>query len=305
LTPQNKHNYKRLKIIPSIGILAAFLIVVPILGIQNFDKAYSSISSSIYDNIQNKFDNLFPYDVPELNKDENTESLSMDDSESQSVEMAAITSPTSCRNSVYDMFDRTYVLREGQTSPNGEWKNVYSGYGSTGVKAVDGRIVFYLSPMASTSAAQTLAALVKSTDKFCDFSMQVDMNTVKPLRKGSPANTWEVGWLFFRYTDTFHYYWLLVKPNGIELGKKDCDTCSDPVEGQKYLVTKSTPTLKFNTWNKVKVDMIGNNIKVYWNGNLVIDYVDRAMSPKLASGNIAMYSEDAYVLYNGMAVSYR
>ena len=30
----------------------------------------------------------------------------------------------------------------------------------------------------------------------------------------------EVAWVFFRYTDTFHYYWISVKPNGVELGKK-------------------------------------------------------------------------------------
>jgi hypothetical protein len=29
------------------------------------------------------------------------------------------------------------------------------------------------------------------------------------------------------------------------------------------------------------------------------------MSPKLASGNIAMYSEDAYVLYNNMDATSR
>ena len=42
--------------------------------------------------------------------------------------------------------------------------------------------------------------------------------------------------------------------------------------------------------------MVGNHIKVFWNGNLDIDYIDRTMSPKLASGTIAMYSEDAYVV---------
>ena len=48
--------------------------------------------------------------------------------------------------------------------------------------------------------------------------------------------------------------------------------------------------------------MIGNNIKVYWNGNLVINYTDKTMSPKLASDKVAMYSEDAYVLYDNMYV---
>jgi hypothetical protein len=298
--------------------------LVPILGIHNFNTAYSSISSSIYDNIQKKLDKLLPFEAPQLEEDDNIDDLfpfeiprleneedgdsqNNDDSESQTPEMAATTT-TSCTSSIWDNFDQKYFLGEGQTSPNGEWKNVYSGYGSTGTKTVsnvDHRIVFYLSPMVSTSPSETHAALVKSTDKFCNFSMNVDMNTVKPLRQNSPANTWEVGWLFFRYSDTFHYYWLLVKPNGIELGKKDCDTCTDPVDGQKFLVTKSAPALKFNTWNKVKVDMVGNHIKVYWNGNLAIDYVDKTMSPKLASGNIAMYSEDAYVLFNNMDATSR
>jgi hypothetical protein len=144
---------------------------------------------------------------------------------------------------------------------------------------------------------------VKSTDTFCNFAMKFDMNTVKQLRQNSPPNTWETGWIFWRYTDTFHYYWLLIKPNGIELGKKDCDTCTNPVDGQKFLVTKSTPKLTLNTWDKINVAMTGNHIKVFVNNNLVIDYRDTTMSPKLKSGSVAMYSEDAYVLYNNMVVS--
>jgi hypothetical protein len=274
--------------------LAVFLVLVPILGMDKYNTAYSSISPSIYDKIQKGFDYALPTVLPQTNP--------VDNSEPQIAQEAAITD-TSCKASVYDNFDNTYLLGEGKTSPNGEWKNVYSGHGSTGVKNVDWRSVFYLSPMASKSAAETHAGLVKSTDKFCNFSMKVDMNTAKQLRQFSPPNKWEVGWLLFRYSDTFHYYWLVVKPNGIELGKKDCNSCTNPVDGQKFLVTKSTPTLKINTWNKIQVDMIGNNIKVYFNGNLVINYTDNAMSSKLASGSIAMYSEDAYVLFNNMDVS--
>ncbi|TVP39466.1 family 16 glycoside hydrolase [Candidatus Nitrosocosmicus arcticus] len=292
--------------IHSVGILAVILVLVPILGIHTYNTAYSSTSFSIYDNIQTNFDNPLPlplpFEVPQLDQEEKIDTQIEDDSESQPAEMAA-TASTSCMASVYDNFDSQYFLGEGQTSPNGEWKNVYSGLGSTGVKNVDWRSVFYLSPKASTSPSETHAALVESTDKFCNFNMKVDMNTVKQLRQNSPDNTWEVGWLFFRYSDTFHYYWLAVKPNGIELGKKDCGSCTNPVDGQKFLVTKSTPTLKMNTWNKITVDMVGNQIKVYFNGNLVINYIDKTMSPKLASGSLAMYSEDAYVLYNNMDVS--
>jgi hypothetical protein len=417
---QKKRNDKHFKIIQSVGILAAFLMLVSILGIQTYNTTYSSISSSIYDNIQKNFDNLLPFEVPQLDKEGKKGSQSNDDSkyqsaqknfdnllpfevpqldnegkkgsqsnddskyqsaqknfdnllpfevpqldnegkkgsqsnddskyqsaqkkfdnpipykvspqgekiplelppldedfpfevpqiddeektDSQSGEMAA-TADTSCRASTfYDNFVGQYLLREGQTSPNGLWKNAYSGYGSTGVKHnYDGRNAFWLYPQAATSAAVTHAAEVQSTSNFCNFLMKVDMNTVQPLRKNSPANTWEVGWLFFRYVDDHHHYYFLAKPNGIELGKKDCDICKDPVDGdQVYLVTKTTPKLQMNTWNTVKIDMIGNHIWVYWNGKLVIDYIDKTMSPKLASGKIAMYSEDAYVLYDNMKV---
>jgi hypothetical protein len=61
--------------------------------------------------------------------------------------------------------------------------------------------------------------------------------------------------------------------------------------------------MKLNTWNNVKIDMVGNHIKVFINGVLEIDYVDEEMSSNMDSGSIAMYSEDAYVLYNNMDIS--
>jgi len=289
-------------LINSVGILAAILVLAPILGTQPYKTAYSSISSTIYDNIQKQFDNLLPFEVPQFNENSNDNTENSDDTESQSAQMAAITDP-SCNTNVYDNFDSTYFLGEGKTSPNGEWKNQYSGYGSTGVKKVDWRTVFYLSPKVSTSPSETHAALVKSVDQFCNFTMDVDINTVKQLRKNSSPNKWEVGWIDFRYVDKFHHYSLLFKPNGIELGKKDCDTCTNPVDGQKFLKTKSTPKMTLNTWNHIKIDMVGNHIKVFINGALAIDYIDTTMSPKLAKGSIAMYSEDAYVLYNNMAIT--
>ena len=61
--------------------------------------------------------------------------------------------------------------------------------------------------------------------------------------------------------------------------------------------------MKLNTWNNIKVDMVDSHIKVFISGNLEIDYIDTEMCPEMASGKIAMYSEDAYVLYNNMDVS--
>ncbi len=76
--------------------------LVPILGIHTYNTAYSSISSSIYDNNQKQFDNPLllplplPYEVHQLDKEEKTDSQSNDDSESQSAQLAA-TAVTSCQ----------------------------------------------------------------------------------------------------------------------------------------------------------------------------------------------------------------
>ena len=212
--------------------------------------------------------------------------------------------PSPCiKNNVSDSFgSSTYRLGEGQKSPNGKWQNVYSGYGSTGVKEVSGTNVFYLSPAIPDSPEETHAALVKSAGSFCDYVLNLDVKTAKQLRVNTPPNAWETAWILFRYTDTFHYYWFLVKPNGIELGKKDCDTCSDPVGGQRFLVTKETPKLNLNQWAHWKIDVVGNHIMISVNGIKVIDYTDNTMSPKLGSGAIAMYSEDAYAQYDNVKV---
>jgi hypothetical protein len=212
------------------------------------------------------------------------------------------TNSASCSSdNLMDNFgNTTYKLEDGQTSPNGKWQNMYSGFGSTGVEFIDGNFSFFLKPKIPTSSGQTSSALVTSTDTFCNYVLNTDIKTVKQLRQNSNPNAWEVGWLIFRYTDTFHYYWFLVKPNGIELGKKDCDTCTDPVEGQQYLVTKNIPTLQLNKWSHWIVNIIGNHIKISVDNKAVIDFIDQSMSTKLNSGSIGMYSEDAYVRYDNM-----
>ena len=122
---QKKRNYNHNVIIQSVGILAAISMLVSILEIHTYNTAYSSTSSSFYDETQKQFDNPLslplplPYEVPQLNKEGNTDSQSNDGSESQSAQLAA--TATSCQASLYDNFDSTYFLGQGRTSPNGEW----------------------------------------------------------------------------------------------------------------------------------------------------------------------------------------
>jgi hypothetical protein len=208
---------------------------------------------------------------------------------------------STCSNTnLDDTFNEVYTLKDGQISPNGKWKNVYNGFGSSGVEIADGSHVFFLKPKTATSSSSTQAALVRSTGTYCNFVVDFDTKTVKQLRLNSKPNTWEVGYFVFRYTDTYHYYAFLLKPNGIELEKKDCNTCTNSVQGQHFLVTKDFPKLQLNKWMHWKVSAIGNHIQIWVDGTKVIDYIDKTMSPKLSAGNIAMYAEDAYVRYDNM-----
>jgi len=255
-----------------------------------------SFYSTIYAQLDTPF--ILPF------KAEPVFATSRDDSENDSDDepIDNVNAVTSCNNTdLTDGFDSEYYLDEGKISPNGQWKNEYLGYGSTGVESADPRNnAFYLKPKAVTSVSQTEAALVRSSGSFCNFIVEFDMNTVNQLREGSPPKTWEAGWFLFRYTDMFHYYWLVIRSDGFELGKKDCNTCGDPADGQEYLVTKSLPTLNTNTWQHWKVEGIDNHFKVWIDNKLIVDFEDEEMTSQLTGGNIAMYSEDAYVKYDNM-----
>lgn len=219
--------------------------------------------------------------------------------------ISALRHPSS---NLYDDFQQsgTYILADGQTSANGMWVDNYNGLGSAGVQ-YDGtgrsNKVFFMYPKTSTSPGETHASLVSSTQKWSDFEQNIVVKTVRQLRQNSPANPWETAWVFFRYTDTFHYYAFLVKPTGIEFNKKDCDTCTDPVQGQQFLVTASSPTLKIGSWSNWKITAIGNHITITVDGNKVVDYIDATMSPQLSSGAIAMYNEDAYAQFDNVYVT--
>jgi hypothetical protein len=128
------------------------------------------------------------------------------------------------------------------------------------------------------------------------------VKTVKQLRQNSLPNPWEAATILFRHTDTWHYYAFVLKTNGIEFDKKDCNTCTDPVQGQKFLVTLPSPKLKINLWSFWKITAIGNHITITVDGNKVIDYIDYTMSSKLGSGALVLYNEDASAMFDGVNV---
>ena len=188
---------------------------------------------------------------------------------------------------------------QNESKTNDKWEVVYTGHGFTGTKKEKGNdSVYQIYPKTSKLKKETHASLVVSRQNFSNFKWVADVRTDGQLRKNNPPNSWEAGWIFFRYTDTFHYYWFTLKPNGIELGKKDCDNCVDPVEGQIILFTGPGPRLKIGEWSKWTVEAVNNHIMISVDGKRVIDFTDDNMSNDLSKGQVAMYSEDAKVSFD-------
>jgi hypothetical protein len=216
-----------------------------------------------------------------------------------------VTIPLIFRGDLYDDFENeTYILDDGQLSPNKKWINIYNGGGSSGVRNDFNDTtnnIFFMHPEVAKSASETYANLVTTTHNFSNFEMSVDVKTEKQLRENSSPNTWETAWILFRYTDNFHYYWFVQKPTGVELGKKDCTTCTNPFEGQEFLHTSNIRTLKLGEWSNWKISAMENNITVSIDGT-GLELRDLDMSPQLGRGSIGFYTEDAAVEFDNFSI---
>jgi len=198
---------------------------------------------------------------------------------------------------LYDDFTgSTYTLRDGGMSPNGLWLNVWNGFGSSGVEYVNGNYVFFEEPRAPRGG-NSHSVLVVGTQKFQDHEISLDVKTVKQLRTRQNPRPWEVAWLLFRYTDTSHYYYFILKTNGVELGKKDGSSA------QVFLYTANQPTLQIGSWSHWHIRVVGNHITISVNGVQVIDFYDQGMSPQLSKGALGLYCEDSRVNFDNVYVA--
>ncbi|HJU34039.1 MAG TPA: family 16 glycoside hydrolase [Nitrososphaera sp.] len=212
---------------------------------------------------------------------------------------------------LYDDFEGpTYKITDNQTSPNGKWLNKYSGFGSSGTVTIKSlspsdrnNTVLYQEPKTSTSLNETHGALTLTTQTYQDVEMSLKVKTHKQLRQNSAPNPWEVAWIILRYQDDWHHYYFILKPNGVELGKKQNE---NRAEEQIFLHTANEPKLKIDEWNTWHIKMSGNHIEIWlkmadesW--QQVIDYRDN--SPMVGPGNIGLYTEDAHVEFDDVYIA--
>jgi len=212
---------------------------------------------------------------------------------------------------LYDDFEGpTYAIEDNQTSPNGKWFNKYNGFGSSGTVALttssptgSNNTVFYEEPKASTTPNETHSALTLTTHIYEDVEMNLKVKTSKQLRQNSTSNPWEVAWVMWCFQDDWHHYYFILKPNGIELGKKQNE---NQTEEQIFLYTSDEPKLKMDVWNTWHIKMSGNHIQIWVEGvdgswQRVVDYHDSM--PIVGPGHIGLYTEDASVQFDDVYIA--
>lgn len=174
---------------------------------------------------------------------------------------------------------------------HGRWLSVFNGMGTN----LGDDTSLSLSPMAAEDPGTTHAGLVVSTASYENVRFEARMRTVKQLRDPRP-NPWEVPWLVWAYTDPEHFYYITLKPNGWELGKRDPAYPG----GQRFLATgrKKYPV---GDWYDVKVEQRDAVLSVSVRGRPLVTFTDLERPYK--QGRVGAYTEDATVTFEGLKAS--
>ena len=147
----------------------------------------------------------------------------------------------------------------------------------------------------ASHAKTTHGGLVTTLEQFDDIDVTAQLRTERQLRPQAP-NPWEVAWLVWQYTDDHHFYSIVLKPNGWELGKEDP---AYPA-AQRFLATGTTPSFPIGVQHTVRVRQVGNEISVWANGTLLTTYADTERPYR--RGSIGLYTEDAHVYFDTVVV---
>lgn len=176
-------------------------------------------------------------------------------------------------------------------STHGRWLSVFNGHGTN----VGDEDSLSLSPMPAEDPGTTHAGLVVSTTSYTDVRLEARMRTERQLRRPAP-NPWEVPWLLWAYTDPEHFYYITLKPNGWELGKRDPAYPG----GQRFLAT-GHGEFPLGEWTEARVEQHGATMSVAVDGTPLVTYTDRERPYR--TGRVGAYTEDAAVRFEKLQAS--
>jgi hypothetical protein len=181
-----------------------------------------------------------------------------------------------------------------------KWRVVFGG-SLTGISnpyVQDGFLV--LNPEPVYSPDTTNAALVVSQTYFTSPSLHLESSwvTTAQTRVGSDPNAWEMGWLIWDYTDNDHFTYLVLKPNGWEIGRRDPAFPG----GQRFIATGDSLLTPVGQYRSVTVDRLGVDTSVTVDG---VPLVSFQVGADEASGAVGMYVEDATAKFDRIRVDSR
>ncbi|MBH2019146.1 MAG: hypothetical protein I8H91_06210 [Burkholderiales bacterium] len=158
--------------------------------------------------------------------------------------------------------------------------------------------VLWVAPAASKSLSETHAALVTSSTTFTnDVSFKGTTRTIKQLRQNNSPNAWEVSWLIWNFKDNTHFYYIVLKPNGWELGKEDPAYPG----AQRFLANGSNIKFPVGAWNTFEIahNQATATMTVKVNGAVLTTFTDTERP--YTSGKVGFYAEDSEVELDGVA----
>lgn len=183
-----------------------------------------------------------------------------------------------------------------ELSTQGAWFLNFAGFGSVSSNGTS----VTLAPAASVAPNDTHSALVTTTASY-DVSSSpliVEATILNNFqsRQGSAPNPWEAGWLVWNFSNNTSFYYFTLKTNGWELGQANPGFPG----AQRFPATGSFPAVSLGASYNIRMIQTGNNIKVYINNVLIVNY-DDTIAPYY-SGKIGLYTEDASVTFSSVSI---
>lgn len=178
------------------------------------------------------------------------------------------------------------ILDDGERL--GPWRVVFDGNDDRASVAVRPGAL-RLVPQPARSPEETYSALVVSRQKFSTAPLHLSATwiTRESTRIGTP-NAWEVGWLVWDYVDNDHFTYLVLKPNGWEVGRRDPRYQG----GQRFLYDDVAPVTPMGQERTVTVDRVGRETTIRVDGELLVSY---PLPARERHGSVGMYCEDSAV----------
>ena len=195
-------------------------------------------------------------------------------------------SPTSSIDEHFTTYPKVHSLNDGANF--GPWHVVFDGVDhGPGVFISKGKL--RLVPQVSQQASDTNSTLVVSRRRFTADPLQLDATwAAKKSTRIGTANPWETGWLVWDYVDPDHFTYLILKPNGWEVGRRD------PTQpgNQRFIADADLPVTPIGMTRKVTVSRIGETTTITVDG---VPLTSFTLPPDERHGSVGMYTEDAVV----------